>query len=252
MSESLALGYIDKSGPYEHGRPRYPEQAVRFIRQQLHVPHGFSVVDVGSGTGILTRQLAAAGLPMIGIEPDAQMLAQAKVLSAAGNIEYLSGSAEQLELLSNSVAALVCGQSFHWFDAQKAAAEFRRVLACDNPVVLIWNIRSPDHDVFHRAYEELLNGLFEHYERTLRIDNALDAGIESFYAGLYEERIFDMAQPLDESALLARTLSCSYAPQPGTHGYRSAVDALKALHRQYQHQGKVVLKYTTRVVYGRI
>lgn len=252
MAQSLANAYVNKSMIYDSARPLYPQEAVMFIRQKLDLSQGLPVVDVGSGTGILTRQLAAAGLPMIGIEPDAQMLAQSRTHSDQAVVDYRCGSAEESGLVSASVAALVCGQSFHWFDPERTLAEFRRVLATDNPVVLVWNIRSPDCDEFHRAYEQLLNDVFERYAESVRIDDALESRIERFFTGSFEERTFHNSQQLSASGLLARTLSCSYAAQPGTLEYRTASTALQALYQEHQHQGQVSLNYATRVVYGRI
>lgn len=223
-----------------------------FIHSQIDLPRGLPVVDVGAGTGILTRQLAATGLPMIGVEPDEQMLAKARVHSGQPEAEYRWGSAEHLGMASESVGALVCGQSFHWFDTDRSLTEFRRVLATDNPVLLVWNIRSPDCDDFHCAYEQLLNDVFERYTETLQIDDALERRIEYFFSGSFKERTFHNRQKLSLSGLLERTLSCSYAAQPGTPEFVIASNALRALHQEYEQQGNISLNYRTRVVYGRI
>jgi SAM-dependent methyltransferase len=252
MARPLSAVYANKSEIYDSARPSYPQEAILFIQRQLDLSLGLPVLDVGSGTGILTRQLSATGMPMIGIEPDANMLAKAKANNGQPSANYRSGTAEQLGAAPCSVAALVCGQSFHWFEPRKTRAEFQRVLATNNPVILIWNIRSPDCNVFHRAYEQLLNDVFERYAETLQIDDALESRIQQFFAGSFEERIFHNSQQLSTSGLLERTMSCSYAAQPGTHEYRKASQALNILHQQYQQNGLVSLNYQTRVVYGRI
>lgn len=252
VNNSLANAYVNKSEIYANARPLYPQEAIMFIHSQLDLSRGLPIVDVGAGTGILTRQLAATGLPMIGVEPDMQMLAQARAHSGHSAPEYRWGSAEHLNMASESVAALVCGQSFHWFDTDSTLTEFRRVLATDNPVVLVWNIRSPDCDKFHCAYEQMLNDVFERYAETLQIDDALEKRIEHFFSGCFTERTFYNHQKLSLSGLLERTLSCSYAAQSGTPEFASASNALKALYQEYEQQGNVWLNYGTRVVYGRI
>jgi len=78
MARPLSAAYANKSEIYDSARPSYPQEAILFIQRQLDLSLGLPVLDVGSGTGILTRQLAATGMPMIGIEPDANMLAKAK------------------------------------------------------------------------------------------------------------------------------------------------------------------------------
>lgn len=196
--------------------------------------------------------LAATGLTVIGVEPDEQMLAKARGRVESPATDYRWGSAEQLGMASESVAALVCGQSFHWFDTDRTLAEFRRVLATDNPVILMWNIRSPDCNEFHCAYEKLLNDEFERYAEALHVEEALENKIQRFFGGSFNECTFHNQQQLSMSGLLERTLSCSYAAQPGTLEYSSVSNALKALYHDYEHLSSVSLNYGTRVVYGRI
>ena len=252
MTSPLSAAYVNKSEIYDHSRPSYPPEAIFFILRQLDLSLGLPVLDVGSGPGILTRQLAAAGMPTIGVEPDASMLAKAEANNDQPSASYQLGTAEQLGVAPRSVAALVCGQSFHWFEPDNTRAEFRRVLATNNPVILIWNIRSPDCNAFHRAYEQLLRGVFKRYAETLQIDKALESRIKKFFLGPFEERTFHNRQQLSAAGLFNRTMSCSYAAQPGTREYRAAGQALNTLHQQHQQNGFVSLSYQTRVVYGRI
>ncbi|APC14355.1 hypothetical protein BLL42_00850 [Pseudomonas frederiksbergensis] len=252
MANSLATAYVNKSEIYDSARPSYPQEAVDFIKSQLDMSLALPVLDVGSGTGILTRQLATTGMPVIGVEPDAQMLVKAKRHEGQQSAIYHQGSAEHLNVRDRSVAALICGQSFHWFEPNNTRLEFKRVLATDNPVFLVWNIRSPDCDGFHVAYERLLSGAFDRYAETLQIDDALEDKIRQFFSGPFQERTFHNCQRLSASGLLERTMSCSYASQPGTPEYVAASNALNTLHWEHQQNGEVTLNYRTRVVYGRI
>ena len=249
---SLAESYHNKSVIYDSARPSYPLPAIEFIHNQLDLSSGFPVLDVGAGTGILTRQLASTGMLIVGVEPDVQMLAKARAGTEAPNASFRHATAEQTGFASGSVSAVVCGQSFHWFDPGKTQSEFRRVLATENPVFLVWNIRSPDCDGFHRDYEQLLLNQFERYEETLQIDQCLEDRLRQFFEGPYEERTFVNSQQLSASGLLERTMSCSYAMLVGTPEYDSASRALDALHQQYQQNDVVSMIYKTRVVYGRL
>lgn len=252
MVSSLARAYTNKADMYDCARPLYPQSALLFIRENIKSTLDLPILDVGSGTGILTRQMAAIGMLMIGVEPDEHMLAKAIAHDRQLKNNYHRGTAEHLGLGSKTIGALVCGQSFHWFDTDKARTEFLRVLATDNPVFLIWNIRSADHDEFHCAYEELLNKNFKRYKETLQVDSALDSKIQSFFNGNCQEKIFQNLQHLSEAGLIHRTMSCSYASQIGTDEYYRACEALSILHRDYQVKEAVLLHYKTRVVYGRI
>ena len=79
---------------YGQARPTYPEELVRWCLEQAAAPT--LIVDLGCGTGISTRLFASTGHPVIGIDPNADMLATAR---AEGAQDYRVGTSEQSGLL---------------------------------------------------------------------------------------------------------------------------------------------------------
>jgi SAM-dependent methyltransferase len=126
----LARGFEDVADDYEYGRPGYPQEAITAIG----LPAGARVADVGAGTGKLTRALLAAGLEVVAVEPFAAMRA-----ALPEGIEVLAGTAEALPLADASVDAVACGDSFHWFDGERAAPELARVIRPGGVLALLWN-----------------------------------------------------------------------------------------------------------------
>ncbi|HZR97041.1 MAG TPA: class I SAM-dependent methyltransferase [Gaiellaceae bacterium] len=119
---------------YERSRPLYAAEAIAWLRGRL--PLG-RVLDLGAGTGKLTRQLVEAGADVVAVEPDAQMRAVlARVLP---QVELLEGSAEAIPLPDGSVDVVTAAQAFHWFDAERALPEIHRVLRPGGGVALLWN-----------------------------------------------------------------------------------------------------------------
>ena len=134
-----AEGFGASPRRYEAARPGYPADAVAWLCEQLGIHGGVTVVDVAAGTGKLTRPLVATGARVIAVEP---VSAMAEVLrSLTPGVEVVSATAEALPLASGSVDAITAGQAFHWFDAERAWSEFRRVLRTGGGVGLVWNVR---------------------------------------------------------------------------------------------------------------
>jgi|GEM_PF-3980166 SAM-dependent methyltransferase len=88
---------------YGQARPTYPPELVRWCLEQVPAPG--LIVDLGCGTGISTRLFASAGHPVIGIDPNADMLATAR---AEGVQDYRVGTSEQSGL-PDACAASTCG-----------------------------------------------------------------------------------------------------------------------------------------------
>ncbi len=95
------------------------------------------VVELGAGTGKLTRAVAALGVRVVAVEPDARMLA---VLRERG-LDGVEGSAEAIPLDAAAVDAVVAGSSLHWFDLERALPEIHRVLKPGGRFGFGWNHR---------------------------------------------------------------------------------------------------------------
>src|SRR5262249_6653615 len=127
---------------YDRHRPHYPDSAIDFIIREGNVQASSRLVDVGCGTGISTRQLASRGIPVVGIEPNAEMRALAQSTPVSPGVpvpQFREGRAEATALADGSADLVLSAQAFHWFQPAEALAEFHRILVPDGLVVLMWN-----------------------------------------------------------------------------------------------------------------
>src|SRR5436190_4888626 len=112
----LAQAFADVAENFDRGRPDYPAEVVDL----LGVRAGARVLDLGAGTGKLTRVLRAAGLDVVPVEPLPKMRARVE--------GGLDGTAEAIPLPDASVDAATIGDAWHWFDRTRASDELARVV----------------------------------------------------------------------------------------------------------------------------
>jgi len=122
---------------YERWRPDYPEEALGWAAEALGLQPGARVLDLGAGTGKLTRGLVALGFDVVAVEPGGPMLDQLRI--AVPEAEALEGPAEAIPLPDEAVDAGLAGQAFHWFDRERAVPELHRVIGPSGGLALLWN-----------------------------------------------------------------------------------------------------------------
>jgi len=120
---------------YERSRPPYPAEAVAWLLPG-HADH---VLDLGAGTGKLTRQLTDGRRRVVAVEPLAAMRDVGS--RAVQGVEFLAGTAEDIPLEDSSVDVVLVAQAWHWMDAQRTVPEVARVLTPGGRLGLVWNDR---------------------------------------------------------------------------------------------------------------
>lgn len=176
---------------------------------------GCRVVDLGSGTGILSGLLLSRGVSVFAVEPSAEMAAAASAaLSSRPGFFAIDAPAESTGLPRGSIDLVVAAQTFHWFGPVAVRAEVERVIAPGGCVALIWNNRSVDATPFLQGYEALL----------------LQYGTDYTQDGLQ-----------------GRLLSSSYAPSQGYPDHAPMMAALDGLFTAHARGGAVDFRYLTEV-----
>jgi SAM-dependent methyltransferase len=159
-----ASPYDGLAARYDRARPSYPPESIA----HLHAKAGDVVVDVGAGTGIFTRQLAAAlaEARIVGIEASEDMHREAEQSSAKiPNLSFVHGRAEALPFGDHSVRILTVATAIHWFDRPAFYAEAVRCLRGDGELLVLQNIRRWWENAFLADYEALHEAAVENYQR---------------------------------------------------------------------------------------
>jgi SAM-dependent methyltransferase len=232
-----AAGFGRAAGSYEQARPSYPPDSVAWLVKRLDLRPSRTVVDLGAGTGKLTRLLMATGARVVAVEPVEEMR---RLLEGVTSAEAVEGTAEAIPLPDASADAATAAQAFHWFRADEALREIHRVLRPASALALLWN-RLDSTDPLTAAFADVVARHRGHarFDGGPRWREAFDR--TRFFTAL-EPRRFANAQELDRHGLVERAASESSIAILPDERRRAALDEVREL-----APTTVVLRYVTQV-----
>lgn len=246
VHETAREGFGAIADYYERARPGYPRASVDRLAAELRIGAGSRLLDLGAGTGKLTRMLTPLGARIVAVEPLASMREHfARVLPDAS---LVAGVAEALPFADGRFQAVACAQAFHWFDAERALAEIHRVLTPDGRLALLWNVK--DESV---EWVRELGDILRPYQERVPQETTGEWRAAFSVTGLFgplEEARFPHAQRLDAPGLLERYASASYVVTLPDAERRDVLERIRALaetHPDLGGEAEFELPYVTEL-----
>ena len=134
---------------YAKYRDIYPDEFYQRVADRGLCVKGQKVLDLGTGTGVLPRNMYRFGADWIGTDISPEQIEQAKRLAGESgmNIEFKTVSAEKIDFPSESFDVITACQCFWYFDHEKVAPEFARILKKDGKIVILFELE------YHEEYD---------------------------------------------------------------------------------------------------
>jgi SAM-dependent methyltransferase len=246
---------------YAKFRPTYPQAFIEYLRTDVGVTKNRIIADIGSGTGILTKQLLELGNRVIAVEPNEDMRVVAESdLCGYENFTSVNGSAENTTLDSQSVDFITVAQAFHWFDRELFKAECRRVFKPNGKIILVWNSRIfgtevvEDGDKINKKYCPNFKGFSGSMRGVLYNATGVENtnAFNDFFVGEYDVKVFENNQTLDLDGFIGRNRSASYALKEGDKNYPAYISELTECFNRHAVDGKLIMPNETRSYVGAV
>jgi ubiquinone/menaquinone biosynthesis C-methylase UbiE len=230
--------FTGRAEDYDRYRQRYPTADIlAHLRSWCGLTPQWLVADIGAGTGMLAEVFLANHNRVLAIEPNPDMRTRMSELfgpNTTPQLEIIDATAEATTLPSTSIDLVAAGRAFHWFDQQRALAEFRRILKPRGWVALVSLGRTRaenDKNEIDPALRDQL-AAFEHLLTTHGTDyayvrsgyrvhenlRALFGHHSGFEAVLHQAQLPGFQQ-LDWSAFRGQAMSYSVVPQRAHPNY---------------------------------
>lgn len=144
------------SADYAKYRDIYPQEFYDKIINRGLCVSGQHVLDVGTGTGVLPRNLYRYGARWTGTDISENQIAQAKALSAGMDINYYAQPTEKIDFPDQTFDVITACQCFWYFDHQRVMPEFYRMLKPDGRILVLYMAWLPFEDPIAGASETLV------------------------------------------------------------------------------------------------
>ena len=238
---------------YLRYRPGYPPALLDLLRAECGLCPDQRIADIGSGTGLLSKLFLDNGHRVFGVEPNEEMRAAGEqFLRDYQGFSSINGSAEATTLPPQAVDFITAGQAFHWFNAELAGREFRRILKPAGWVVVVWQDRRMEDTPFAADYEDLLERFAVDYKRVKDAYPEKEK-IRTFFAfGSFQTCDLPNHQVFDWEGLCGRLRSSSFAPTESHANFAPMMVQLRKIFDQHHENGSVRMDYFARVYFGRL
>jgi len=233
---------------YELGRPEWPVEFLDRVVGEMGIGPDACVLDLGAGTGKLTRALVPRFARVVAVEPDDAM--RAVLEEVVPGVESLAGSAEAIPLGDGEVDAIFSGEAFHWFATSSTLEELARVLRPRGRLAILWNIFQEEDPPLGTEARALLDEAFER-GGVPGLARVLSGRWREVFAGsafeeLHEDE-YEHELAVDRETFVARMLSVSSIAVQPEEDRTAFAERLRELLPAETHQRFRVVAYWTRL-----
>ena len=242
--------FTTKASEYANSRPSYAKKAIDKILSEL-LKEGDLIADIGSGTGIFSKEFLSRGYEVYCVEPNEAMRKEAE--SAHGNNQLfhsVAASAENTSLTSGSISLVTAASAFHWFDTKAFYTECKRILKPDGYVCLLANRRK--YDEFTKAQHAICERCCQNFTSLSHGTDKMLRLADEFFQGGYHTGVFEFPLTYTKKKFVSRSLSSSYAPEKNTKAYEEYVRALQGLLEEYSSEEVITVANETVMLWGKL
>lgn len=156
IDSGRAFDWGKTSEDYARFRDIYPQEFYDRIIERGLCTNGQSVLDMGTGTGVLPRNMYRYGAKWTGTDISENQIEQARLLSKGMDIDYYAFSAEDLSFPDSSFDVITACQCFWYFDHEQIMPKLYQMLKPGGRILVLYMAWLPFEDMIAEASEKLV------------------------------------------------------------------------------------------------
>ena len=211
IDSGKAFDWGRTSKEYARFRDIYPDMFYQKIVDRGLCVSGQRVLDIGTGTGVLPRNMYKYGAEWIGTDISAEQIEQAKILADAGDmqIDFMAVSTEELDFPKESFDVITACQCFWYFDHEKVMPKLAELLKPEGKLLILYMAWLPFEDKIAGASEELVLKYSPNWSGARETRHPIwipDVAMDSFELVEHEE--YDLMVPFTRETWHGRMRAC--------------------------------------------
>ncbi|MBQ6733647.1 MAG: methyltransferase domain-containing protein [Lachnospiraceae bacterium] len=199
------------SWEYARYRDIYPEEFYQKIVDRGLCIGGQKVLDLGTGTGVLPRNMYKYGAEWTGTDISPEQIEQAKVMAGAADmkIDFQAVSTEQLEVPAERFDVITACQCFWYFDHEKVIPKLAEFLKPDGKLLILYMAWLPNEDKIAGASEELVLKYSPNWSGAGETRHPIRLpGIAYDYFEIEDHEEYDLSVPFTRESWHGRMRAC--------------------------------------------
>ena len=159
---SLDWDYTTLAATYDD-RADYDSELIKEVSYKHGLMEEEIVLDLGAGTGKLTKELIKQRNSVIASEPNYSMRTKGMENIKSEKCRWISSAAESIDLPDNYVSSVWFGSSFNVVNHDKMFLEYKRVTKIGSWITCLWNHRDLD-DPIQKEVESIFKSSIDNYQ----------------------------------------------------------------------------------------
>ena len=211
IDDGKAFDWGKTSKEYAKYRDIYPEIFYRKIVDRGLCTEGQKVLDLGTGTGVLPRNMYQFGAEWTGTDISPEQIEQAKRLSgeAGMQIDFRTVSAEEMDFPQESFDVITACQCFWYFDHDKVMPKLAEILKPDGKLLILYMAWLPFEDVIAGKSEELVKKYSPYWSGAGETKHPIGIPEVAFeYFEMKEHEEYDVMVPFTRESWHGRMKAC--------------------------------------------
>ena len=244
------IRFSGKAEIYAKARPDYAAGLFAYMKESLHISEGCVIADIGSGTGIFSRQLLRNGYNVFAVEPNADMRKKAEeMLSEYQGFVSVDGMDSNTNLPDKSMDHVTAAQAFHWFDADAFKKECRRILKPNGKIIIVYNSFDESADS-NKALADIRRKYCPDFQGFCNGMN--DEKCCAFFNGKCSVFRIDNSKKYDLHGYINRVLSSSHSLKESDERYGEYLEDVNELFNTFSKDGMVTVPMSTVAYAGTV